>query len=94
MTKCNSDTSVMLNVNHGYKRSFVLHTYTHMHVAQLGLRIVFTAVWAQPPSVSERCVARRVRFEQLSLPLGSNFLIIAPPQRSLALVLWRDREQQ
>jgi len=58
-----------------------------MHVAQLGLRMVFTAVWAQPPRVSERCVARRVRFEQLSLPLGSNFLIIAPPQRSLVLVL-------
>lgn len=63
------------------------HTHTRMHVAQLGLRIVFTAVWAQPPSVSETCVARRVRFEQLSLPLGSSFLIIAPPKCSLVLVL-------
>lgn len=81
--KYNSNTSTMINVKHGYKRSCVLHT--HMHVVQLGLRIVFTAVWAQPPSVFERCVARRVRFERLSLPLGSNFLIMAPPERSLVL---------
>lgn len=73
------------------KRSCVLHAY--VHVVQLGLRIVFTAVWAQPPTVFERCVARRVRFERLSLPLGSNFLITAPPEHSLVRVLQRDRER-
>lgn len=67
------------------KRSCVLHTNTHVHVAQLGLRIVFTAVWAQPPTVFERFEARRVRFERLSLPLGSNFRITAPPEHALVL---------
>ncbi|TNN63450.1 hypothetical protein EYF80_026300 [Liparis tanakae] len=46
--------------------------------------MVLTAVWAQPPRVLERFAARRVRFERLSLPLGSNFLITAPPEHSLS----------
>lgn len=75
----------MLNVKHSYKDPVF-----YMHEAQLGLRMMFTAVWAQPPSVSERFVARRVRFERLSLPLGSNFLIITPPERALVLVLQRE----
>lgn len=54
---------------------------------QLGLGIVFMAAWAQPPSVLERFPARRVRLDRLSLPLGSNFLITAPPQLPFALVL-------
>lgn len=48
---------------------------------------MFTAVLAQPPSVSDRFVARRARLDRLSLPLGSSFLITAPPQVSFALVL-------
>lgn len=48
---------------------------------------MFTAVLAQPPSASDRFVARRARLDRLSLPLGSNFLITAPPQVSFALVL-------
>lgn len=72
-------------------RSCVLHT--RMHVVQLGLRTVFTAVLAQPPSVFERFVARRVRFERLSLPLGSNFLITAPPERSFVWVLQRENNE-
>lgn len=63
-----------------------------MHVVQLGLRIVFTAVWAQLPSVSETRVALRVTFERLSLPLGSSFLIIAPPERSFGPDLQRQRD--
>lgn len=58
--------------------------------AQLCLQIVFAAVWAQPPSVFETFVARRERFERLSLPLGSNFLITAPPECSFTLFLWRE----
>lgn len=77
----------MINVNMSISTVFTVHT----HADQLGLRIVFTAVWAQPPSVVERFVARRVRFERLSLPLGSSFLITAPPERSLVLVLQRER---
>lgn len=65
--------------------------YTHV---QLGLRIVFTAVWAHPPSVFERLVALRVRFERLSLPLGSNFLITAPPQCSPVEVLQRENDSE
>lgn len=48
---------------------------------------MFTAALAQPPSASDRCVARRARLDRLSLPLGSNFLIMAPPQVPFALVL-------
>lgn len=55
---------------------------------------MFTAVWAQPPTVFERSVALRVRFERLSLPLGSNFLIIAPPECSFVLVLQTERETE
>lgn len=62
----------------------------YMHEGQSGLRMVFTAVWAHPPTLSERFVARRVRFERLSLPLGSNFLIIAPPEHPIVLVLQRE----
>lgn len=77
----------MINVKHVYKKVLrFTHTNAHMHVAQLGLRIVFTAVWAQPPTVFERFEARRVRFERLSLPLGSNFRITAPPERALVLL--------
>lgn len=80
----------IISVKHGYNRSCIIHT--DMHVVQLGLRIVFTAVWAQLPSVSETRVALRVTFERLSLPLGSSFLIIAPPERSFGPDLQRQRD--
>lgn len=63
-------------------------------IAQLGLQIVFTAVWVQPPSVFERFVARRERLERLSLPLGSNFLITAPPEHSLVPFLQRQKHNK
>lgn len=62
------------------KRSCTLHRQAR--IVQLDLQIVFTAVLAKPPSELDSLEARRVRFERLSLPLGSNFLIIAPPERS------------
>lgn len=81
-----------LNTKHGYKRSRLSDTQTR--VGQLGLRIVFTAVWAQPPTVLDRCEALRERLERLSLPLGSNFLITAPAELPLVLVLQRERKKE
>lgn len=69
-------------------------TASHTLGAQLCLQIVFTAVWAQPPRVCETFVARRDRFERLSLPLGSNFLITAPPDGSLTLFLRRKKHDE
>lgn len=67
---------------------------SHTLTAQLCLQIVFTAVWAHPPSVCETFVARRDKFERLSLPLGSNFLITAPPECSFTGFLRRKKHDE
>lgn len=81
LSTCNSDSTI-IRLKHGNRRSCI-KTHIHSWVAQLGFLIVFTAVLAHPPSVFERFDARRVRLERLSLPLGSNFLIIDPPGQLL-----------